>query len=140
MALFTFKKKKDDGHYLSGKEIRRIAAENRKVMRRLEARRRRKADESEFLSEMKDERNILEIEDLHTYFFTEQGVVKAVGNEISHEFPVETSSVATIRLPTFHEAVPSKFMSPAESSPVKLYLTITLSSTVETSGVVYPSM
>ena len=86
MALFTFKKKKDDGHYLSGKEIRRIAAENRKVMRRLEARRRRKADESEFLSEMKDERNILEIEDLHTYFFTDQGVVKAV-NGVSYEVP-----------------------------------------------------
>ena len=83
------KLKKSSGHYLSGKEIRRIAAENRKVMRTLEARRRRKADESEFLSEMKDENNILEIEDLNTYFFTEQGIVKAV-NGVSIDIPINS--------------------------------------------------
>ena len=72
--------------YLSGKEIRRIAKENSKVMKRLEAYKYRKADESEFVTELKDEKNILEIEDLHTYFFTDQGVVKAV-NGVSFDVP-----------------------------------------------------
>ncbi|MBR5448413.1 MAG: ABC transporter ATP-binding protein [Clostridia bacterium] len=53
---------------------------------RLEKYKNRKADESEFVTEMKDGRNILEIEDLHTYFFTDQGVVKAV-NGVSFNIP-----------------------------------------------------
>ena len=73
-------------NYLSGKEIRAIARENNKVMRRLEAYKNRKCDESEYLTEMKDPSNILEIDDLHTYFFTEQGVVKAV-NGVSLNIP-----------------------------------------------------
>lgn len=72
--------------YLSGKEIRKIAKENSKVMKRLEAYKYRKADESEFVTELKDSTNILEIEDLHTYFFTDQGVVKAV-NGVSFNVP-----------------------------------------------------
>ena len=73
-------------NYLSGKEIRAIVKENNKQMKRLEAYKNRKAEESEFLAEMKDNTNILEIEDLHTYFFTEQGVVKAV-NGVSYNVP-----------------------------------------------------
>ena len=73
-------------NYLSGKEIRAIAKENAKVMKRLEAEKYRKADESEYLSEMRDTKNILEIDNLHTYFFTEQGVVKAV-NGVSFDIP-----------------------------------------------------
>ena len=72
--------------YLTGKEIRAIAKENMKAMKRLEAYKNRKAEESEFLSQMKDDGNILEIEDLHTYFFTEQGTVKAV-NGVSYDVP-----------------------------------------------------
>ncbi len=79
-------KKTKNSHYLSGKEIRTIAKENAKVMRELENYKYRKAPESEFLSEMKDDANILEIDDLHTYFFTEQGVVKAV-NGVSFDVP-----------------------------------------------------
>ena len=78
--------KAKNNHYLSGKEIRAIAKENAKVMKALEKRKHRNADESEFLSTMKDEKNILEIEDLHTYFFTDQGVVKAV-NGVSFNVP-----------------------------------------------------
>lgn len=76
----------DQNHYLSGKEIRQIAKENSVIMRRLEKEKYRKADETEFLAEMKKEENILEIEDLHSYFFTDQGVVKAV-NGVSFEIP-----------------------------------------------------
>lgn len=77
---------KTNKNYLSGKEIRAIAKENAKVMKRLEAYKNRKCEESEFLTEMKDTANILEIEDLHTYFFTEQGTVKAV-NGVSYDVP-----------------------------------------------------
>ena len=77
---------KNKGHYLTGKEIREITRANRKITRELEAKKHRKADESEFVSEMKDDNNILEIEDLHTYFFTDQGVVKAV-NGVSFNVP-----------------------------------------------------
>ena len=73
-------------NYLSGKEIRAIAKENKKVMKRLEAYKYRKCEESEYLTEMKDDTNILEIDDLHTYFFTDQGVVKAV-NGVSFNIP-----------------------------------------------------
>ncbi len=72
--------------YLSGREIRKIAKENARVMKRLEAYKYRRADESEFVTELKDEKNILEIDDLHTYFFTDQGVVKAV-NGVSFNVP-----------------------------------------------------
>ena len=85
MSLFK-SEKKSGGNYLTGKEIRAIAKENAKVMKRLEAYKYRKAEEEEFLSEMRDEKNILEIDDLHTYFFTEQGVVKAV-NGVSFDIP-----------------------------------------------------
>ena len=86
--------KKKDNHYLSGKEVRAIAKENAKVMNALEKRKHRKANESEFLSEMKDSSNILEIEDLHTYFFTDQGVVKAV-NGVSFNIP-QNSTVGVV--------------------------------------------
>ncbi len=72
--------------YLTGKEIRAIAKVNNKEIKRLEAYKNRKAEESEFLTEMKDPDNILEIDDLHTFFFTEQGVVKAV-NGVSYDVP-----------------------------------------------------
>ena len=73
-------------HYLSAKEIREIAKANAKVMKALEKKKYRKADESEFVTKMKDNKNILEIEDLHTYFFTDQGVVKAV-NGVTFNIP-----------------------------------------------------
>ncbi len=80
------KDKKKNNHYLSNKEIRAIAKANSKVMNALEKKKHRKADESEYLSAMKDDKNILEIDDLHTYFFTDQGVVKAV-NGVSFNIP-----------------------------------------------------
>ena len=72
--------------YLTGKEIRQITRENARQMRRLEAYKHRKAEESEFVTTMQNDANILEIEDLHTYFFTEQGTVKAV-NGVSYNVP-----------------------------------------------------
>ena len=80
------KKPETKRNYLTGKEIRAIAKENAKTMKRLEAYKNRDAEEWEFLSQMRDENNLLEIEDLHTYFFTEQGTVKAVGG-VSYDVP-----------------------------------------------------
>ncbi len=77
---------KKKSSYLSGKEIRAISRENAKVMKRLEKFKKRKAPESEFMANMKNENNILEIDDLNTYFFTDQGVVKAV-NGVSFDVP-----------------------------------------------------
>lgn len=70
--------KKAEG-YLSSTEARKIARENRRVTDRLEkARKRRNVPESEYLTEMEDPANVLEIEDLKSYFFSDVGVVKAV--------------------------------------------------------------
>ncbi len=82
------KKKQDNkkSAYLSGKEIRAISRENAKVMHRLEKYKKRKAPEVEFITKLKDEKNILEIDNLNTYFFTDQGVVKAV-NGVSFDVP-----------------------------------------------------
>ena len=78
--------KETNKNYLSGKEIRAIAKANAKEVKRLEAYKNRKADETEFTTEMRNPGNILEIEDLHTFFYTEQGVVKAV-NGVSYDVP-----------------------------------------------------
>ena len=80
------KNEKAERGYLTGREIRQIAKANAKEIRRLEAYKNRKAPESEFTTEMKDPDNILEIDGLHTYFYTEQGVVKAV-NGVSYNVP-----------------------------------------------------
>ncbi len=77
-------------NHLSGKEVRAIAKENKRIIRSLEAYKNRKADESEYLGHMSDPNNILEIDNLHTYFFTEQGVVKAV-NGVSFNIPKNTT-------------------------------------------------
>ena len=78
--------KKNDGHYLSGKEVRAIAKSNKKAMMALEKEKNRKKEEHEYLATMKDEGNILEIDNLHTYFYTDQGIVKAV-NGVSINIP-----------------------------------------------------
>lgn len=84
------KTKKSDNYYLTGKEIREIAKANNKEMRRLEKAKNRKCPESEFITEMKNPDNILEIENLHSYFFTDQGVVKAV-NGVSFDIPINST-------------------------------------------------
>ncbi len=100
MNLKFFKKKSEDNnasenktsdkHYLTGKEVREIAKANAKEMRRLEKEKNRKKAESEYTTAMKNDNNILEIEDLHSYFFTDQGVVKAV-NGVSFEIPLNST-------------------------------------------------
>jgi len=80
-------KKKAEG-YLSSKDSRRISRENRKITNELEKKYRRKnVPESEYLTTMKDPNNVLEIENLHTYFFTDVGTSKAVDG-VSFDVPI----------------------------------------------------
>lgn len=80
-------KKKLQG-YLSGKESRRISKENRKITNEFERKNKRKnVPESEYVTRMRDNKNILEIDNLHTYFFTDAGTVKSV-NGVSFDVPI----------------------------------------------------
>lgn len=79
-------KNKPEG-YLSAKESRRISRENRKITNEFEKKRKRKnVPESEYTTKMRDENNVLEIDGLHTYFFTDAGTVKSV-NGVSFDVP-----------------------------------------------------
>jgi len=65
--------------HLTARESARISRENRRITDEIEKKRKRKnVPESEFLTEMKDPNNVVEFDDLHTYFFTDIGTVKAV--------------------------------------------------------------
>ena len=77
---------KKNSHYISAKESRKIAKQNIKITRAFEKKKKRKNIESEYLSEMKDPANILEFDNLHTYFYTDTGVVKAV-NGVTFSIP-----------------------------------------------------
>lgn len=80
-------KQKKDG-YLSARESRRISRENRKITNELEKKHKRKnVPETEFLTQMHNPENVLEIDNLHTYFFTDVGTVKSVDG-ITFEVPI----------------------------------------------------
>ena len=71
--------KREKVKYISGKEIRNTAKENLRITKEFEKRKKRKnVPESEYLAEMSDPNNVVEFDNLHTYFFTDAGVVKAV--------------------------------------------------------------
>ena len=73
-------------NYISRKEAKEIARENSKAIRYFEKQKKRKASPEEYLAEMKDEKNIVEFEDLHTYFFSDAGTVRAV-NGVTFSIP-----------------------------------------------------
>ena len=87
--LFKKKTIEDESNplYLTLREEMRITRENNKIIRRLEkAKSRKNVEEKEYLTEMRDPRNVVEFENLHTYFFTDVGTVKAV-NGVSFDVP-----------------------------------------------------
>ena len=74
-------------NYISRKDAARIARENRKILARLEKQQERtNVPASEYMTEMKDPANVLEFENLHTFFYTDIGTVKAV-NGVSFSVP-----------------------------------------------------
>lgn len=73
-------------HYLTAKELRKISRENMKTTAAYEKKKKQKVDPATYATVMKDPGNVLEIEDLHTFFFTDAGIVKSV-NGVSFEVP-----------------------------------------------------
>ncbi len=74
--------------YISGRESRRISRFNRRVTRRLEKERAdANKDPKLYTTQMKDPNNVVEFDNVCTYFFTDVGVVKAVDG-VSYEIPV----------------------------------------------------
>ncbi len=82
LSLFDRIKKRTsptDSNHLSARELARISRENRRITDAIERERnRRYVPESEYLTSMKDPGNVVEFDNLHTYFFTDIGTVKAV--------------------------------------------------------------
>ena len=81
--------------YISGKESRRITKFNRKVTKKLESERANaNKDPQLYTTKMKDENNVVEFDNVCTFFFTEVGTVKAVDG-ISFEVP-KNSTVGVV--------------------------------------------
>lgn len=73
--------------YLSAKEAHRISRANRKITKKFEKNyKRKKVPVSEYTTQMKDPNHVVEFDNLHTYFYTDIGVVKAV-NGVSFNVP-----------------------------------------------------
>lgn len=78
--------KEKNAAYISNKESRRISKENAKITKAFERQKKKRVPEAEYLSQMKNDNNVIEFDDLHTYFYTDTGVVKAV-NGVSFDVP-----------------------------------------------------
>ena len=73
--------------YISGKESRRITRFNRRVTKKLEqARADANKDPALYTTKMRDENNVVEFDNVCTYFFSDVGVVKAVDG-VSFDVP-----------------------------------------------------
>jgi len=76
-----------NSNYLSAQEARNIARSNRRILKELEKKRKQKNVPLEaYKTEMKDPGNVVEFDNLHTYFYTDIGIVKAV-NGVSFNVP-----------------------------------------------------
>lgn len=86
--MFKFKKNKNkSSSYISGTESRKISQFNRKLTRKLEKDRdNAKKDPSHYITKMRDDNNIVEFDNVCTYFFTDIGTVKAVDG-VSFDIP-----------------------------------------------------
>ena len=72
-------KNEKNSSYISGKESRRITKFNRRVTKKLEKDRAdANKDPALYTTKMKDENNVVEFDNVCTYFFTDVGTVKAV--------------------------------------------------------------
>ena len=73
MGLFKSKKESKEG-FISAQEVRRISIENKKIIREYEKKRNRKViPREEYVTKMEDEQNLVEFDNLHTYFFSDSG-------------------------------------------------------------------
>lgn len=73
--------------HLTARESARITRENRRITNAIEKQHnRRNVDPSEYITEMVNPDNVVEFDDLHTYFFTDIGTVRAVDG-VTFEIP-----------------------------------------------------
>ena len=79
-------KKEKNPYVLTIKESREILHSNLVEMKKYEKAKRKKVTPDYFTTELKDDNNILEVENLHTYFYTDSGVSKAV-NGVTFSVP-----------------------------------------------------
>ena len=85
--MFSKNKKEKNSAYISARESGRISRFNRKVTRRLEHRRESAVhDPSLYTTQMRDNKNVVEFDNVCTYFFTDVGTVKAVDG-VSFDIP-----------------------------------------------------
>lgn len=80
------KEGKKNSNYITLKESRNILKHNIQQMRYYENLKKKNTDPSNYITTMKDKNNIIEIEDLETVFFTDNGTVKSV-NKVSFNIP-----------------------------------------------------
>jgi len=82
-----FKRNNKGQDYISVSESRHISNSNRRITSQLEKMRSRKhVNEREYMTQLRDDNNVVEFDNVHTYFFTDIGTVKAV-NGISFDIP-----------------------------------------------------
>ena len=87
MDWINEKAKPKDSSRISARELAQISRENRKITNVIEKQRNRKnVPENVYITTMKDPTNVVEFENLHTYFFTDIGTVKAVDG-VTFEIP-----------------------------------------------------
>ena len=79
-------KKTRNPNLLTVKESRAIIKSNLREMKKYESIKRQKKTPDQFTTVMHSNDNVLEIEDLETYFYTDNGVVRSV-NKISFDVP-----------------------------------------------------
>ena len=80
-------KKTKETSYISGKESRRISSFNRKITKKLEKERANaNKDPKLYVTKMRDENNVVEMDNVCTYFFTDIGTVRAVDG-VSFDIP-----------------------------------------------------
>lgn len=78
---------KKNGNYISARELSLISKRNRKTTKEFEKNRNRKrVDPKEYTTKMKNPGNVIEFDNLRTYFFTDIGTVKAVDG-VSFDIP-----------------------------------------------------
>ena len=83
----AFNNKKKNANYISAKESRAIARENRKITQEIEKKRNRKhIQEEDYVTKMKNPENCVEFDNVQTYFFTDIGTVKSVDG-VSFDVP-----------------------------------------------------
>ncbi|MBQ1771963.1 MAG: ABC transporter ATP-binding protein [Clostridia bacterium] len=79
--------RRKDVNYISRRESAKISRENRRITNAIERKRnRRHIDPSEYTTRMRDPNNVVEFDNVHTYFFTDIGTVRAVDG-VSFDVP-----------------------------------------------------